>query len=58
VAVLIKEADWKAVQDATEAYGGEDLSVELTDEAAAQLAALAENQEVADAVAEEVEVEE
>jgi uncharacterized membrane protein len=58
VAVLIKEADWKAVQDATEAYGGEDLRLDLTDEAAAQLASLAENQEVADAVAEEVEVEE
>jgi uncharacterized membrane protein len=57
VAVLIKEADWKAVQAATDAYAGEDLSVELTDEAAAQLAALAENQEVADAVADEVEVE-
>jgi hypothetical protein len=59
VAVRLKDdANWKAVQDATEKYGGEDLRLELTDEAAAQLAALAENQEVADAVAEEVEVEE
>jgi hypothetical protein len=58
VAVRLKDdANWKAVQDATEKYGGEDLRLELTDEAAAQLAALAENQEVADAVAEEVEVE-
>lgn len=57
VAILIKDADWAAVQAATEKYGGEDLSVEMTDEAAMQVAALAANEEVADAVAEEVEVE-
>jgi uncharacterized membrane protein len=57
LAILIKDADWQAVQDATEKYGGEDLSIELTDEAAAQLAALGANEDVAEAVAEEVEVE-
>jgi uncharacterized membrane protein len=57
LAILIKEADWQAVQDATEKYGGEDLAVELTDEAAAQLAAMGANEDVAAAVAEEVEVE-
>jgi uncharacterized membrane protein len=56
VAILIKEADWQAVEDATKQYGGEELAVELTPQAEAQLAALAENEEVADAVAEEVEV--
>jgi uncharacterized membrane protein len=57
VAILIKDADWKAVQEATEKYGGNDLKVEMTDEAAMQVAALAVKPEVADAVGEEVEVE-
>jgi uncharacterized membrane protein len=56
VAILIKEADWQAVEDATKQYGGEELAVELTPQAEAQLAALADNEDVADAVAEEVEV--
>ena len=30
VAILIKEADWQAVEDATKQYGGEELAVELT----------------------------
>ena len=45
-------ADWQAVEDATKQYGGEELAVELTPQAEAQLAALAENEEVADAVEE------
>ena len=56
VAILIKEADWQAVEDATKQYGGEQLSVELTAQDEAALAALADNDEVSDAVAEDVEV--
>jgi hypothetical protein len=44
------------VEDATKQYGGEELAVELTPQAEAQLAALADNEEVADAVAKVVEV--
>lgn len=58
LAVLITDADWQAVRDATEHYGGERLAIELTDEAAMQISALAANEEVAGAVAEEVEMEE
>ena len=57
VAILIKEADWQAVEDATKQYGGEQLSVELTPEAEKQLNDLAADPEVSDAVADEVEVE-
>ena len=57
LAILIKEADWQAVQGATEKYGGVDLKVELTDEAAAQPPAMGANEDAAAAVAEEVEIE-
>jgi uncharacterized membrane protein len=57
LALLVKDADWQAVQDATAGYGGEELSVELTDQAAMQIAALGSDEEVAAAVAQEVEVE-
>jgi uncharacterized membrane protein len=57
VAILVKSADWAACEEATEAYQGEDLVVELTDQAAMQVSALAADDEVSAAVAEEVEVE-
>ena len=56
--ILIKDADWEAVDNAVASYGGEQLSVELTPEAEEQIAALAADDDVAEAVAEEVEVEE
>ncbi len=57
--VLVKDADWAAVQSEVDALGfeGEDLMMELTPEAEEQIAAIAADDEVADAVAEEVEVE-
>ena len=58
LAVLITDADWEAVRDRIEHYGGEIMAIELTDQAAMQISALAANEEVADAVAEEVEMEE
>ena len=59
LAVLISNADWEAIQAATEqVYGrGELLAMELTPEAEAELNARASDEEVAKAVAEEVEVE-
>ena len=57
VAILIKSADWHAVQDSVADYDGKQLEVELTPEAEKQLNDLAANPEVADAVSDEVEVE-
>ena len=57
LAILITDADWAAVQEAVEPYGGEDLKVELTPEAEEQIKALAADPEVAEAAADEVEVE-
>ena len=57
LAILIKDADWEAVKEATAQYNGEALDIELTPEAEEQLKALASNEEVAQAVSEEVEVE-
>ena len=59
LAILVSNVDWPAVRAATEqVYGrGEVLAMELTPEAEAKLNALAANEEVAAAVAEEVEVE-
>ena len=59
LAILISDADWAAVRAATESvYGrGELMAMELTPEAEAELNALADNEEVAAALAEEVEVE-
>ena len=56
LAILISDADWAAIREATEAvYGrGEVLEMELTPEAEAELNALAEKEEVAEAVAAEV----
>lgn len=56
LAVLIKEADWAAVNEKLEPYGGESLLVELTDDDAAAIEAMATDEDVATAVDEEVEV--
>ena len=56
LAVLIKEADWTAVDEKMESYGGENLVVELTDEDAAAIEAWGDTEEAAAAVDEEVEV--
>ena len=58
LAVLIKEADWAAVDAKMDPYGGETLVIELTDEDAAAVEALQTDTEVASAVEENVEVEE
>jgi uncharacterized membrane protein len=59
LAILISNADWEAIQAATEqVYGrGEVLAMELAPEAEAELNARASDEEVAKAVAEEVVVE-
>ena len=58
LAILISDADWAAVEAATADYGrGELLAMDLTPEAEAQLNAQADDEEVAKAIAEEVEVE-
>ena len=57
VAILITDADWKAVEDATKQYGGKDLKVELTADAQKKLADLGADPDVADAAADEVEQE-
>ncbi len=59
LAILVSDADWTAVRAATEqVYGrGDVMSMELTSEDEAELNALAENDEVAAAISEEVVVE-
>ena len=59
LAVLISNADWEAIQAATEqVYGrGELLAMELTPEAEAELNAQADDEAVAKAIAAEIEVE-
>lgn len=54
--ILVRSADWDAVDEAVAPYNGETLSMTLTPEAEAQLAALAEDPEVAAVIAEEIEV--
>jgi len=56
LAVLIKEADWAAVDVTMEPFGGESLRVELTDDDAAAIEAMSTNEEVGAAVEEEIEV--
>jgi uncharacterized membrane protein len=58
LAILIEDAEWDVVAGAIGEFGGEELAVELTDEAAAQLAALGAKEDVAAAISEEVEIEE
>lgn len=58
LAILVNHADWEAVQYAIAHYGGKQLAVELTPEAAEQIAAIAADQEVVQAIQEEIEVEE
>ena len=57
LAIIIKEANWEAVIERMEPYGGDHLVVELTSADKAALDELADNEEVVTAVAEEVEVE-
>ena len=56
LAVLIKEADWVAVNEKMEPFGGDDLVVALTDEDAAAIEAWGDTEEVAAAADVEVEV--
>jgi uncharacterized membrane protein len=56
MAVLIKEADWDAVNEKMDSYGGEDLLVELTADDEAAIEALGDDEEAVAAVEEEVEV--
>jgi uncharacterized membrane protein len=56
MAVLIKEADWTAVNEKMEPYGGDDLLVELTTDDEAAIDALSEDEEVVVAVEQEGEV--
>jgi uncharacterized membrane protein len=55
--ILVTNADWDAVQNEVDHFGGEQLAVELTAEAEKRLAAIAADEEVAAAVHEEVEIE-
>jgi uncharacterized membrane protein len=56
--ILVEDADWEALYEATKSYGGEDLKVELTEDAQKQIAELSEDDKVKAQVAEAVEVEE
>ena len=56
LAILVNHADWAAVLDATESYGGEDIQIELTPGTEQTLSDLMSDDEVAEQVAEEVEV--
>jgi uncharacterized membrane protein len=55
--VLVTNADWDAVHNEVDHFGGEELAVELTVEAEKRLAEIAADEEVAAAVHEEVEIE-
>lgn len=54
--ILIKSADWDAVDAVVKPYNGEVLSMELTEIAEAQLAEMADDPEVVAVVEEEVEI--
>jgi uncharacterized membrane protein len=56
IVLLINGAAWAYVQEKVDHFGGDDLVVELTPGAEAQIAAIAEDEDVAAAVADEVEV--
>jgi uncharacterized membrane protein len=58
LAILITNADWDAVQNEIDHFGGDELAFELTPEAEKLLAEIAADEEVAAAVHEEVEIEE
>lgn len=59
LAALVKEADWQALRDRMQAenFNGEVVVSELLPEHMAEVDALADNQEVVDAVPEEVDLE-
>ena len=56
LAIVIKEADWEAVIERMEPYGGDHLVAELTSADRAAIDGLADNEGLVTAVAEEVEV--
>jgi len=56
--ILVKDADWSAVDDAVAPFNGTELAVELSAEAEAQVAELAEKADVAALVQADVEVDE
>jgi len=56
LAILVSNADWAAVADSIAHFGGEEVALELTPEAEEQLAKLAEDDQVREAVGEEIEV--
>lgn len=58
LAILVSDVDWEAVQGAVEQFGGEEISVRLTPETQTQLAAIAGDPQVEEALAESVEIEE
>lgn len=55
LAVVIKQADWAAVAEATKSYPGEIIMSELSDEALATLEDLADDEEFKAATAEAIE---
>jgi len=57
LAILITNADWDAVQNEVDHFGGDTLTVELTPEAEKRLAEIAADEEVAAVVHEKVEIE-
>jgi uncharacterized membrane protein len=56
--ILVKDADWSAVDDAVAPFNGTELAVELSAEAEAQVAELAEKADVVALVQVDVEVDE
>jgi uncharacterized membrane protein len=55
--ILVTNADWEAVQNEVDQFGGEELVVELTTTAVKRLAEIAADQDVAVAIQEFVEIE-
>jgi len=56
--ILVADADWSAVDDAVAPYNGTELAVELSADAEAQIAELAEKDDVVALVQADVEVDE
>ena len=58
LAILVTNADWDAIQNEIDHFGGDELAFELTPEAEKRLAEIAADEKVVAAVHEEVEIEE
>lgn len=56
--ILVSDADWERVDEATASFKGTDLQIELTPEAQQQISDLVADGKVAAAVQEEVDIEE